>query len=705
MRSVIRKSLVFFTGVIISLCLFELSLHLVGFFVKPYREEAKYQDDGKALIFCLGDSYTLGYGLPYEKSYPAILDSMLKDKGYRVKNLGLAAANTSMSLKVLKEEISKGNIPDIVTLQCGEANLWNDNHSENEFDLRIRKFMTLIIDFFKEKNNGKGLEEELEILGESKKSSFEEFDILMKETSRKKTLFKKALLDGIAIKELKDLKKDSLEYFIYNIFFGNKYIKIESNDLSQTQKDLLKGIRYSLDGDYQNTLRSYIKVLKSSKTKYRVMEYFWRHLKNKALEDLPLDEKILRFKDRKKIITDLERPFDIAYLRSFLKTYMQKQINKGSFETEVDLKDSFYLWDRLIAWIRPESVIELESLYNSINTFYFSENESIRRKLFCIILRELELFRKKGLDNKYIQLVSRLKTLYEKIQNTKKGINKELLSHFYFELYLSGKDPNNFQNSLKYIPEDKTETPFYFYDLIDYPEHTLKSISAIDEWKDMIDEDVKLTLADIFTELGDKRGLLYDYKNALALYKAAIDLIEDSENYWRLAWIHIVMNDVRLKMGEKKVNNEKAVKYLLTCFKKGINKTQAKINLRGLYDIGIEDKFLKKEVRRIIRSDKIKSGDGFEKARDWLEKDYLEFIEICDKYSIRFIGVGYAHTRNIILEEICDSSGCEYIEFKGLFDELLKKQSKEKYFLGDGHFSFTANQFIAKILKERILDE
>lgn len=70
-------------------------------------------------LLALGDSLTAGYGLPTEQSFPAQLESALRDKGYEVAviNAGVSGDTTAGGLARLDWALS--DEPDLVLVELG----------------------------------------------------------------------------------------------------------------------------------------------------------------------------------------------------------------------------------------------------------------------------------------------------------------------------------------------------------------------------------------------------------------------------------------------------------------------------------------------------------------------------------------------------------------------------------------------------------
>ncbi len=83
---------------------FSLSINEFGFRAHGDPETPLNTDPGVRFVHAIGDSFTMGWGVDYEYSYPAVLDTMLSS-GYEVLNLGLngfgATGATEKSLQLM----------------------------------------------------------------------------------------------------------------------------------------------------------------------------------------------------------------------------------------------------------------------------------------------------------------------------------------------------------------------------------------------------------------------------------------------------------------------------------------------------------------------------------------------------------------------------------------------------------------------------
>ena len=75
--------------------------------------------DSRPVILAFGDSMTAGYGVPAEASYPAQLQKILDERGYRyrVVNMGVSGDTSRGGIGRLSRALGAG--PDIVILELG----------------------------------------------------------------------------------------------------------------------------------------------------------------------------------------------------------------------------------------------------------------------------------------------------------------------------------------------------------------------------------------------------------------------------------------------------------------------------------------------------------------------------------------------------------------------------------------------------------
>ena len=127
-------------GVLIAVLLLETFLFFLGgvYKIKLYladKLEQKKYDGSEYIILCLGDSNTLGMGIPPQESYPAQLEKMLRlkflERNVRVINHGIPSYNTAQILNALPADIENFK-PDLIILLAGGANAWNFYGYKNE---------------------------------------------------------------------------------------------------------------------------------------------------------------------------------------------------------------------------------------------------------------------------------------------------------------------------------------------------------------------------------------------------------------------------------------------------------------------------------------------------------------------------------------------------------------------------------------------
>jgi acyl-CoA thioesterase-1 len=99
--------------------------------------------DPRPVILAFGDSMTAGYGVPVDMSYPAQLQKILDERGYkyRVVNMGVTGDTTRGGVGRLNRALGAG--PDIVILELGSndrSNGISPKQTEDNLDQMIARF-------------------------------------------------------------------------------------------------------------------------------------------------------------------------------------------------------------------------------------------------------------------------------------------------------------------------------------------------------------------------------------------------------------------------------------------------------------------------------------------------------------------------------------------------------------------------------------
>jgi acyl-CoA thioesterase-1 len=99
--------------------------------------------DLRPVILAFGNSMTAGYGVPADMSYPAQLQKILDERGYkyRVVNMGVTGDTTRGGLGRLSRALGTG--PDIVILELGSndrSNGISPKQTEDNLDQIIARF-------------------------------------------------------------------------------------------------------------------------------------------------------------------------------------------------------------------------------------------------------------------------------------------------------------------------------------------------------------------------------------------------------------------------------------------------------------------------------------------------------------------------------------------------------------------------------------
>jgi len=99
--------------------------------------------DLRPVILAFGDSMTAGYGVPANMSYPAQLQKLLDERGYKyqVVNMGVTGDTTRGGVGRLSRALGTG--PDIVILELGSndrSNGISPKQTEDNLDQMISRF-------------------------------------------------------------------------------------------------------------------------------------------------------------------------------------------------------------------------------------------------------------------------------------------------------------------------------------------------------------------------------------------------------------------------------------------------------------------------------------------------------------------------------------------------------------------------------------
>jgi acyl-CoA thioesterase-1 len=99
--------------------------------------------DPRPVILAFGDSMTAGYGVPADMNYPAQLQKLLDERGYkyRVVNMGVTGDTTRGGVGRLSRALGTG--PDIVILELGSndrSNGISPKQTEDNLEQMIARF-------------------------------------------------------------------------------------------------------------------------------------------------------------------------------------------------------------------------------------------------------------------------------------------------------------------------------------------------------------------------------------------------------------------------------------------------------------------------------------------------------------------------------------------------------------------------------------
>jgi len=87
----------------------------------------------KPAVICLGDSYTMGWGVENSESYPQQLEAI---SGLRVLNAGIPSYGTARELELLKQ-LDTSSAKYIIIQYCSNDDGENEASKENQYQLRI----------------------------------------------------------------------------------------------------------------------------------------------------------------------------------------------------------------------------------------------------------------------------------------------------------------------------------------------------------------------------------------------------------------------------------------------------------------------------------------------------------------------------------------------------------------------------------------
>ncbi|MCK9224766.1 MAG: GDSL-type esterase/lipase family protein [Candidatus Muirbacterium halophilum] len=237
------------------------------FFKKIHIKPNVIVDLNKKNILCIGDSFTIGYGVSSDKSYPSILQNLINEdkKDYNVINLGENGANSRKILLNLRNFL-KNNKADIAIIQAGASNNWNLNYyTKDEIGFKQSILSkSSILNFFKIllKNNK---DKDIEIILPKNKNN----SILQNPFEKTSTKINKYIKIGdwenVELEFEKTGYSDENDYFFH--FFAcieNKKIKkaqniLNNNNFPKHYKELAKGILKIIENELKTALEHFKK--------------------------------------------------------------------------------------------------------------------------------------------------------------------------------------------------------------------------------------------------------------------------------------------------------------------------------------------------------------------------------------------------------------------------------------------------------------
>jgi len=103
-----------------------------------FRGEASDLDDDDFVVLFLGDSFTFGFGLAYEDSYPYRVEALAREQGcaptVRAVNMGWTSASPLLALRLLRE-VGYAYRPDLVLYSLDVT----DFHDDLRYEWRLRE--------------------------------------------------------------------------------------------------------------------------------------------------------------------------------------------------------------------------------------------------------------------------------------------------------------------------------------------------------------------------------------------------------------------------------------------------------------------------------------------------------------------------------------------------------------------------------------
>lgn len=108
----------------------ECLLRAVVFINSKINPPGKFYKSGFYNIVCIGDSFTYGWGVDRQNTYPKQLEAVLNGHmagrmKFKVFNLGIPGSNSSQHLILVREIAASNNKPDLIILLTGANDAWN----------------------------------------------------------------------------------------------------------------------------------------------------------------------------------------------------------------------------------------------------------------------------------------------------------------------------------------------------------------------------------------------------------------------------------------------------------------------------------------------------------------------------------------------------------------------------------------------------
>ncbi|PLX15569.1 MAG: hypothetical protein C0601_12580 [Candidatus Muiribacterium halophilum] len=740
-----KKILVFLVGIIIVFLVLEISLVTLSFFSVLKRDNHRVDDNNK-VVYCLGDSFTYGAGVPAEKSYPAQLDRRLREKGYRVYNFGILAANTTKVLNKFEKELKNTGNPDIITLMVGEANQWNLDGYKKKSSSRLIAFkqflnrfrtvrlFTLLKKYYIEKKEGieslyepDRADNDIVYFGNMKILNRNKYDSLffkLKEKSGDIIEVK----DSISLDEVLE-KKRKLSNLYFNIYYGdiNSIIPLDENELENTPVDeiIARTIKAIYINDLNIAFRNMEFLLNNAdirKEFYAISYYLFKEkdrrefLYNIGKENIDikgsLEENTKSLKNN--IITLFDKYSNPIAYQEYIKVFSQI-FNEKIDEKNRSFKETFFIsvYNMVIrsSFSDQDYIISIKDLITNIMDdfpeYYVECIEILNNLLNNLYMRE------QIRNGKYKSLFE----LYDKLIK-----NTEIDENIYYYMtridlfrFLNTNNENYLESSFeKFFKLPKEQQQFFYHGKANTKEATEKFYQFLSKrhiYELTKDKELLKEISLFYMEVAESLVLDYKYDKSIELFDYSIEASKDSSmTDWEKAWIYIRKNVFEDKAQRKDIDNKKTFDIILKALKKDPDNDFKRVFLMEKYRRLKNKNNIDEDAKKYISefSDFVEEKDDDKQddmIKNWIISDLNRIIDICRERQIRIIMIGYPHFDNVILKDVAEENDIEYIDLYNYFQPLYERDGIRPYLLGDTHLSILGNERLADLLERDILDD